>query len=353
MRTKLSLREQRGPTGDLSTWTYSVLPLQHLLFCFALAAILFVLSVSAAAQQTAQVWRIGYLSGIGSSPNDAFVQGLRDLGYAEGKNITFEFRTAQGQIDRLARLATTLIGSSVDVILAADFNSAVAAKRVTQTVPIVFQTLGDPVASGLVISLARPGNNLTGVAGFGPELSGKRLEIIKEVVSGLSRVAFLTDPSNVASAATLRETEMAAKSLGVKLQVYKASHPDELKNAFASMGRNRVGALMVNHDPTLTLQRNHILRMVEQARLPSIYVETQWAPSGGLMSYGPPGLARLATYPSSTGSLPCAMTIGISLVAFLIARIAVDPPTTMTSTLSRNITGLTHLASELGGRRLE
>jgi putative ABC transport system substrate-binding protein len=255
--------------------------------------------VSAQAQQAAKISRIGYLSGSGSSPNNAFVQGLRDLGYADGKNITFEFRTAQGIIDRLARLATTLVGSPVDVILAADFNSAVAAKQATQTIPIVFQTLGDPVASGLVTSLARPGTNLTGVAGFGPELSGKRLEIIKEVVPGLSRVAFLTDPSNVASAATLRETEVAANSLGVKLQVYKVSDPDELKNAFASMRRNQVGALMINHDPTLTFQRNHILRLVEQSRLPAIYVETQWAPSGGLMSYGPNlsnQFMRAATY---------------------------------------------------------
>jgi putative ABC transport system substrate-binding protein len=193
---------------------------------------------------------------------------------------------AQGQIDRLTRLATALVGSSVDVIFAATFNSAVALKHATQTIPIVFQTLGDPVASGLVTSLARPGNNLTGVAGFGPELSGKRLEIIKEVVPGLSRVAFLTDPSNVAGSATLRETETAAKSLGVKLQVYNVRSPDELKNAFASMRINQAGALMVNHDPTLSSQRNHILRLVRDARLPAIYVETQWAPSGGLMSYG-------------------------------------------------------------------
>jgi putative ABC transport system substrate-binding protein len=264
-----------------------------------LGALLFALGVSAEAQPAAKFSRIGYLSGSGSSPSDAFVQGLRDLGYTEGKNITFDFRTAQGQIDRLARLATTLVGSSVDVILAADFNSAVAAKQATQTIPIVFQTLGDPVASGLVTSLARPGNNLTGVAGFGPELSGKRLEIIKEVVPGLSRVAFLTDPSNVASFATLRETETAAKSLGVKLQVYRVSDPDELKNAFASMGRNQAGALMVNHDPTLTSQRNYILRLVGQARLPAIYVETQWAPSGGLISYGtnlPNQFRRAATY---------------------------------------------------------
>jgi putative ABC transport system substrate-binding protein len=199
----------------------------------------------------------------------------------------------------LPQLAINLTSSSIDVILAADFNSTVASKNATQKIPIVFQTLGDPVASGLVSSFAQPGRNLTGVAGFGPELSGKRLEIIKEVVPGLSPVAFLTDPSNVAGAATLRETQVAAKSLVVKLQIYKVTRTAELKNAFASMRRNQASALMVNHDPTLTARRNYILHLVGESRLPAIYVETQWAPSGGLISYGP-NLAnqfrRAATY---------------------------------------------------------
>lgn len=209
------------------------------LFCFAVLPLLLALSSFVEAQpierqQTNRLPRIGYLSGIGSSPNDAFREGLRDLGYAEGKNIAVEFRPAHGVLDDLPRLALKLTSLSIDVIVAADFNSAMASKNATQSIPIVFQTLGDPVASGLVSSLAQPGGNLTGVAGFGPELSGKRVEIIKEVVPGILRIAFLTDPSNVASAATMRETEVAAESLAIKLQLYKVRDPAELKNAFTS-----------------------------------------------------------------------------------------------------------------------
>lgn len=244
-------------------------------------------STTTASQQTSKVSRLGYLSGTGSSPNAEFTEKLRDLGYIDGKNITVEFRTAQGQLNKLPQLAVKLARSSLDAVFASDFNSAVASKNATQKIPVIFQTFGDPVASGLVSSLARPGWNLTGVAGFGPELSGKRLEIMKEVVPGLSRIAVLTDPSNAAGTATLRETEIAAKSLGLTLQVYKVGTADELKNAFTSMKKNRSSGLLVNHDPTLTAQREYILRLVEEFRLPAIYVETQWAPSGGLMSYGP------------------------------------------------------------------
>jgi putative ABC transport system substrate-binding protein len=267
---------------------------------FPIALILWLLAVGPAqGQQINNLPRVGYLSGTAISPSDAFLRGMRDLGYTEGKNIAIEFRTAQGNIDRLPQLATNLTNSSIDVVLAADFNSAVAGKNATQTIPIVFQTLGDPVAAGLVSSLAQPGRNLTGVAGFGPELSGKRLEIIKEVVPGISQVAFLTDPTNVAGTATLRETQVAAKLLAVKLEVYKATGTVELNNAFASMKRNQASALMVNHDPTLTARRNYILQLVGEARLPAIYVETQWAPSGGLISYGPNldnQFRRAATY---------------------------------------------------------
>ena len=250
-------------------------------------------------QITNKLARIGYLTGIGSSTNDAFIGELRELGYANGKNITIDFHTAQGRLGNLPKLADKIAASSVDVVFAADFNSAVAAKNATQRIPIVFQTLGDPVASGLVESLPRPGRNLTGVAGFGPELGGKRLEIIKEVVSGISRVALLTDPSNAASAVTLRETQLAANSLNVNLQVFKVNNPVELKNAFVLMRKSQAGALLVNHDPTLTAQRTYIVRLVEEARLPAIYIESMWEQSGGLIVYGPNlsnQFRRAATY---------------------------------------------------------
>jgi putative ABC transport system substrate-binding protein len=250
-------------------------------------------------QITNKLARIGYLTGSGSSTSDAFIGELRELGYADGKNITIDFHTAQGNLGNLPKLADKVAASSVDVIFAADFNSAVAAKNATERIPIVFQTLGDPVASGLVESLPRPGRNLTGVAGFGPELGGKRLEIIKEVVPGISRVALLTDPSNAASAVTLRETQLAANSLNVNLQVFRVNNPIELKNAFVLMRKSQAGALLVNHDPTLTAQRTYIVRLVEEARLPAIYIESLWQQSGGLIVYGPNfsnQFRRAATY---------------------------------------------------------
>ena len=250
-------------------------------------------------QITNKLARIGYLTGSGSSTSDAFIGELRELGYADGKNITIDFHTAQGNLGNLPKLADKVAASSVDVIFAADFNSAVAAKNATERIPIVFQTLGDPVASGLVKSLPRPGRNLTGVAGFGPELGGKRLEIIKEVVPGISRVALLTDPSNAASAVTLRETQLAANSLNVNLQVFRVNNPIELKNAFVLMRKSQAGALLVNHDPTLTAQRTYIVRLVEEARLPAIYIESLWEQSGGLIVYGPNfsnQFRRAATY---------------------------------------------------------
>jgi putative ABC transport system substrate-binding protein len=250
-------------------------------------------------QITNKLARIGYLTGSGSSTSDAFIGELRELGYADGKNITIDFHTAQGNLGNLPKLADKVAASSVDVVFAADFNSAVAAKNATERIPIVFQTLGDPVASGLVESLPRPGRNLTGVAGFGPELGGKRLEIIKEVVPRISRVALLTDPSNAASAVTLRETQLAANSLNVNLQVFRVNNPIELKNAFVLMRKSQAGALLVNHDPTLTAQRTYIVRLVEEARLPAIYIESLWEQSGGLIVYGPNlsnQFRRAATY---------------------------------------------------------
>jgi putative ABC transport system substrate-binding protein len=217
----------------------------------------------------------------------AFGGRLQELGWLEGQNITVEHRYAEGKFERLPELALELTRLPVDVIYAGDFNSALAAKEATKTIPVVFLTLGDAVQAGLVAGLSRPGENLTGVSGFGPELSGKRLELLKEVVPGLARVAFLTDPRNVASSPTLQETERVAQSLAVQLQVIKLTEPKQLENAFWAMKKRRANALMVNHDPTLVAQRDRILNLVEKDRIPAIYVETSWVPAGGLMSYAP------------------------------------------------------------------
>jgi putative ABC transport system substrate-binding protein len=241
----------------------------------ALSALLSTLSAKAEAQQE-KAYRLGILRSTSSnstgtlSSNEALRQGLRELGWIDGQNIALEQRYAEGKFERLHQLTLELTRLPVDVIYAGDFNSALGAKQATKTIPIVFVTLGDAVQAGLVASLSRPGENLTGVSGLGPELSGKRLELLKEVVPGLARVALLTDPANVASAPTLRETETAAQSLGVELQVIKVTKPDQLEDAFSAMKRSRVNALMVNHDPTLRVQRHRILNLVEKGRLPTI-----------------------------------------------------------------------------------
>jgi putative ABC transport system substrate-binding protein len=257
-----------------------------------LAALLLGLNSPVEAQQR-KVHRLGILRSTVSNTTgaqdtrEAFRQGLRDLGWVEGQNLAVEHRYAEGKFERLAGLALELTGLPVDVIYAGDFNSALAAKQATKTIPIVFVTLGDAVQAGLVASLSRPGENLTGVSGLGPELSGKRLELLKEVVPRLARVAFLTDPANVASAPTLRETQTAAQALRVDLQVITVTKPNQLEDAFSVMKRSQANALMVNHDPTLRVQRDRILNLVEKSRFPAIYVETAWVPDGGLMSYGP------------------------------------------------------------------
>jgi putative ABC transport system substrate-binding protein len=241
-------------------------------YLFLIIAVM-VTGAIAEAQQQRKAVRLGILrSGVSNTTGaqdtrEAFRQGLRELGWVEGQNIAVEHRHAEGKFERLPQLALELTRLPVDLIYAGDFNSALAAKQATKTIPIVFVTLGDAVQAGLVASLSRPGENLTGVSGLGPELSGKRLELLKDVLPGLARVAFLTDPANVASAPTLRETETAAKSLGVEFQVVKVTKPNQFEEAFSAMKRTRANALMVNHDPTLRVQRDRILNLVEKGRL--------------------------------------------------------------------------------------
>jgi len=243
------------------------------------------------AQQPEKVPRVGYLSPSSRSTQkhlvEALQQGLRVLGWIEGQNITIEYRWAEGKYERLPDLAAELVRLRVDVIYANSGPAALAAKRATSSVPIVFETLGDPVSAGLVASLARPGGNLTGVSGLGPELSGKQIELLKEVAPRLTRVAVLANPSNKMATAALRETEIAARLLGVKFQVLEVSEPDKLEGAFSAITRERAGALMVLADPMFGTQRKRILGLVEKSRLPAIYVETGWVQAGGLMSYSP------------------------------------------------------------------
>jgi putative ABC transport system substrate-binding protein len=218
---------------------------------------------------------------------EAFRQGLRELGYVEGQNIAIESRWTEGKDDRLPALAADLVRSKVDVIVAETGAATRAAQQATRTIPIVMSLVNDPVGSGLVASLARPGGNVTGLTIMSPDLVGKQLELLKEVVPKVSRVALLRHPDNPASAAQLREAEAAAQALGVRLQTLEARSPQEIDGAFAAMTRERAGALLVIPDTLFWSQRRQIVDLAVKRRLPSIRIGEAYAEAGGLMSYGP------------------------------------------------------------------
>jgi putative ABC transport system substrate-binding protein len=217
----------------------------------------------------------------------AFREGLAELGWTPGQNVHLEYRWADGQHERLEALARELVALKPDVILANSGPAASAAKRATATIPIVFETLGDPVAAGLVPSLARPGGNMTGLSGISAELSGKRLELLRELVPGLTRLAMLVNPGNIASPPIVRETEQAARASGMSVHVVEARRPAELDRIFAEMAGRAAGAVFVVPDVMLLAESKRILALIAQHRLPSVFVESLWVPHGGLMSYAP------------------------------------------------------------------
>jgi putative ABC transport system substrate-binding protein len=230
---------------------------------------------------------------------EAFRQGLRELGYVEGQNIAIESRWTEGKDDRLPALAADLVRSKVDVIVAETGAATRAAQQATRTIPIVMSLVNDPVGSGLVASLARPGGNVTGLTIMSPDLVGKQLELLKEVVPKVSRVALLRHPDNPASAAQLREAEAAAQALGLRLQTLEARSPQEIDGAFAAMTRERAGALLVIPDTLFWSQRRQIVELAVKRRLPSMRMGEAYAEAGGLMSYGPSYLdleRRAATF---------------------------------------------------------
>jgi len=254
------------------------------------------------AQQPKKIPRIGFVSGgSASDPGpgvNAFRQGLRDLGYVEGKNLVIEYRFAEDKPDRLPTLVAELVGLKVDLIFAPSTNAALAAKSASQTIPIVFASAADPLANELVASLARPGGNLTGPSQMSAELSGKRLELIKEVVPRLSRVAVLRDHSPQSEVA-LKETQLAAQALGVQLKMFEVRSPNDFEGVFLSMSKERPGALVVISSPMLLNNRGQIIALVTKQRLPAVYTLKEYVDAGGLMSYGvslPALFRRAATY---------------------------------------------------------
>ncbi len=243
------------------------------------------------AQQVAKIPRIGLLSPF--SPSDtalwhqAFRQGLRDLGWVEGKNISIEYRYSEGRADRLPDLAADLVRLKVDIIVAAVTTDALAAKNATRAIPIVMASAGDPVASGLVESLARPGGNITGLSQIAPELVGKRLELLKEIAPTLSRVAVLWNPQNPGSTLNWKELQLPARALGVQLQSLEVRSPNDFVNAFKDATRARAGALAIMPDSVFVTNLKRIADLAAKSRLPSIFHLREFADSGGLVAYGP------------------------------------------------------------------
>jgi putative ABC transport system substrate-binding protein len=265
---------------------------------------LLVAPFAADAQRLTTVHRIGWLGG-GSPPTgpnpslEAFRQGLRDLGYVEGQNLVIEYRYAEGKFERFPALAAELVRLPVDVIVTGGVNAARAAQQATRTIPIVIAAGGDPVGAGLVASLARPGGNITGLSFMSSALGGKRLELLKEAVPTVSRVAVLVNPSNSNTVLQWKEMEGAAQSLGMQLHALEVRSADELERAFATATREGVGALMVFRDFLTGTLRAQIIHLAATSRLPVMSEEREFVDAGGLLSYGP-SLAdlnrRAATY---------------------------------------------------------
>jgi len=257
--------------------------------------------LAAEAQQSGKVYRIGFLSTdpLPAPLWEALLDGLRERGYSEGQNLVFERRFSEGHAERFPELAAELVRLRVDGIIVTTTPAALAAKHATQTIPIVMTTAIDPVGGGLVASLARPGGNLTGLSVLAPELSGKRLELLREVVPGLTRVAVLWNAANPANAAAWHETQAAAGALGLRLHAQAVRGPQDLEGAFARTAQARPEALLVLEDALINMHRPQIAEFVTQQHLPSVFVHKEWVVAGGLMSYGPslPDLfRRAATY---------------------------------------------------------
>jgi ABC-type uncharacterized transport system substrate-binding protein len=258
-------------------------------FCFVAIALLFVLCFSAEAQQAKKVSRIGFLSS-GSvsgyaSRVDAMREGLRDFGYVEGKNIVIEYRWAEEKYDRLPNLAAELVGLKVDLIITHGTPGSRAAKQATTTIPIIMAAIGDAVAGGLVASLARPGGNITGSSFFMPELTAKRVELVKEAIPSVSRVAVLVNPDNRVNQPVLKEMQSTARSLGLELQHVEVRAAEDFVSAFSVMVKKQVGALAVPEDAMLNSQAERIADLAIKNRLPTIG-STLYVGTGLLMGYG-------------------------------------------------------------------
>jgi putative ABC transport system substrate-binding protein len=263
------------------------------LFGIALGALCFQLlapSFHVHAQQ-AKMFKVGWLESAttdrDSRLGQIFLRRLAELGFVEGKNITFEYRSADNNLDRLPALADELLRLNVDVLLTTATPATIAAKNATRTIPIVFMQLAvDPVAAGFVDSLARPGGNITGLTNFAAELAGKRLEILKETVPKLSRVALMWEPKNAGSAQTWKESQLPAKELGLQLYSMEVNSVDQFEGAFKDAIKTHSAALAVTPMVLASTHRKEIVELAAKTRLPAIYYRDNFVESGGLMFYG-------------------------------------------------------------------
>ena len=255
-----------------------------------LCAMLFALCHPVEAQQPTKIPRIGYL--IGTSPSavvsrtEAFRRGLRELGYVEGKTIVVEWRYAEGKLDRLPALASEFVRLKVDVIVTGGPTPTRAAKEATSTIPIVMAQHTDPVGSGSVASLARPGGNITGLSTLAPEVVGKRLELLKEIIPKLWRVAVFGSSTSASTAQELRGAEPAAGALGIKLQLLDIVSPTGIESAFRAAGKERADAVLVLSSGAIANRQQEIAELAIKSRLPAMYYRPEFVEAGGLMSYG-------------------------------------------------------------------
>jgi putative ABC transport system substrate-binding protein len=296
--------------------------------------------VVAEAQQAAKIARIGYLMlDLAASPHlrEAFRQGLRDLGYVEGRNLVIEYRDAGGKLERFPALAAELVALKVDVIFAGGGTpAALAAKRATKTIPIVFASAADPVTSGLITSLARPGGNITGLSALTPELVGKNLEQLTQTVPGVSRVAVLWQPGAFGERTErdmLKGAEVAARALGVQLQFVEVRGSEDFDRAFSDMTRARAAALTVLPSSMFNSERRRLVDLAAKNRLPAVYPQRAYVDAGGLLAYGPSFAdlyRRSATYVDSIlkgakpGDLPVEQPTKFELIINLKAAKALD-----------------------------
>ena len=256
----------------------------------AFATASFGISHSSSAQAPPNIPRVGYV--ISGTPTgyghlfEAARQGLRELGYVEGQSIVVEVRWAEGRNERFPELVAEMVRRKVDVMVVASTPGALAAKSATQTIPVVMVAVGDPVGNGLVASLARPGGNLTGLSLLSSELSGKRLQLLKEVIPKLARVGILINPGNPLHALVWQETQEAAQMLGVQLQALDIRGPETFEGAFRAATQGRAGALLAPDDFQTTAYRSRIVALAARSRLPAMYGLREFPDDGGLMSYG-------------------------------------------------------------------